>query len=186
MQQLDRSSTAWSGRLGWLAALLATSLIFSLGLACAVPLAGLAALAAWRQSRRDALLCIAAVWLVNQCVGFAALGYPLDLPTLGWGVALGAAALAATWAASGLSRRTRGLGGATLVFVAAFAVYEGLLWSVTQAVGATTVAYQPLIVARILALNGATFAGLLAASAFQARADRHAVPEVARPPQPHA
>lgn len=46
--------------------------------ACAVPFAALAALAAFDSERRDGLLLIGAVWLVNQVYGFAVLGYPIE------------------------------------------------------------------------------------------------------------
>ena len=46
--------------------------------ACAVPFAALAALAAFDTDRRDGLLLIGAVWLVNQVYGFAVLGYPME------------------------------------------------------------------------------------------------------------
>lgn len=73
---------------------LATFSILSFARSCAVPFAAL------QQHRWGALLCVPTVWLVNQCVGFAGLHYPLNLPTLGWGIALGAVAPPATGVAS--------------------------------------------------------------------------------------
>jgi hypothetical protein len=176
MHHPEKPRSTLLARLGWLAAFVATSLALSFGLACALPFAAFAALAAWRHSRRDALLYLWAVWLANQCIGFTVLHYPLDLPTLGWGIALGVVALGATWVASALARRSTGLGGAVVVFAAAFAVYEGLLWAITRLVGAPTFAYEPQVVARIFALNAATFFGLLAIGAIRVRERRTAVP----------
>ena len=52
-----------------------------------------------------ALLVMFTAWVVNQAIGFGALHYPLNLNTLLWGLAIGAAALVAT-AASKLVLRS--------------------------------------------------------------------------------
>ncbi len=82
----------------WLGLLVGTSLVFSLGLACAVPLAAFAAAAALSLSRRDALLLILLVWAANQLVGFTLLDYPWTASTFAWGAALGIVAVLATLA----------------------------------------------------------------------------------------
>src|SRR5262245_66177034 len=98
MQQQSRSALApWRHWL-WLAVLVGASVAFTLGFACAVPLAAFAGAAALTLSRRDALALIVAVWLANQVVGFAALGYPWTASTFVWGAALGAVAILATLA----------------------------------------------------------------------------------------
>src|SRR5712671_7228737 len=98
MQQQSRSPlTVWRHWL-WLAVLVGTSVAFTLGLACAVPLAAFAAAAALTLSRQDALVLIVAVWLANQLVGFTVLDYPWTASTVAWGAALGAAAILATLA----------------------------------------------------------------------------------------
>jgi hypothetical protein len=60
----------------WMAVLTFSSMVFSLGLACATPLAAFGAAAAVTFGRRDALLLSGAVWFVNQCVGYAILWDP--------------------------------------------------------------------------------------------------------------
>ncbi len=79
-----------------------------------------------------------AIWLVNQALGFGALGYPLDGTTLAWGGVIGVAALAATAAAAIVIRAagtwplwSRPVAG----FVAAFIVYEAVLLLATSVLG---------------------------------------------------
>jgi hypothetical protein len=172
--------TTRTNHLTWLAAFVGTSLVFSLGLACAVPLAAFAAISAQTQRRRDALLLVGAVWFTNQCVGFTALHYPTDLSTLGWGAAMGIAALAATLGAAAASRRISGLVGAVAAFLAAFSLYEALLWGLTIATNGTTEAYGAATLARIFALNAAAFGALLTASALAARVTLGKAPIIAR------
>src|SRR5215510_1160511 len=95
MQQQSRSPLAPWRRFLWLAVLVAASVAFTLGLACAVPLAAFAAAAAFTLPRWDALVLIVAVWLANQLVGFAVLDYPWTASTFAWGAALGAVAILA-------------------------------------------------------------------------------------------
>jgi len=170
MGKYDLSSTLGANRLAWLAAFVGASLVFSLGLACAVPLAAFAAVSVLTQRRRAALIFMGAVWFTNQLAGFTVLNYPTDLSTFGWSVVMGVVAIAATLGAEIVSRRVGGLSGAVATFMAAFGLYEGLLWAVTIASGTVTEAYAPATVAQIFALNGAAFAALLAASSLAARA----------------
>ncbi|MDQ6867846.1 MAG: hypothetical protein M3178_05420 [Pseudomonadota bacterium] len=69
----------------WIALLVGASVAFSLGFACAVPLAAFAAIAALTLSRRDAFALVGAVWLANQIAGFAVHHYPVTASTLAWG-----------------------------------------------------------------------------------------------------
>jgi hypothetical protein len=148
----------------WLALLLAASVGFTLGLACALPFAALGAGAALTLPRRDALLLTGAAWLANQLVGFAILDYPWTANTLAWGVALGIVAALTTLAAQGLVRRLDGGGAiaaALASFLGAFAVYEGALFVVAATLLGGTEDFAPAIVARILAINAGAFIGLL-------------------------
>jgi hypothetical protein len=83
----------------WIALLVAASVGFSLGFACAVPLAAFAAIAALTLSRRDAFALVGAVWLANQIAGFAVHHYPVTASTLAWGAGLVAVAVLSTIAA---------------------------------------------------------------------------------------
>src|SRR5271165_242755 len=67
----------------------------SFAFACATPFGAFAVLASGLLRLVPALIVVAGAWLVNQVIGFGALGYPLDLHTLLWGFAIGVAALLA-------------------------------------------------------------------------------------------
>jgi hypothetical protein len=76
-------------RATWLAILIAASVSFSFGFACAVPFAALGAVAALTLPRQHAWLVLIATWFANQVIRFAALGYPWTANAIAWGVALG-------------------------------------------------------------------------------------------------
>ena len=149
----------------WLALLVAASVAFSLGFACAVPLAAFAAAAALTLSRADALVLVLLVWLANQLVGFSVLGYPWDTSTIAWGAVLGAVAVLATlvsqWTAARLAEAARALC-FTLTFLIAFAVYEAALLVVSATWLGGTEIFTAEIQGRILVINAAAFVGLLA------------------------
>jgi hypothetical protein len=168
MQYLNASLGAgWRHHL-WLALLIAGSLLFTLGFACAVPFAAFGAIAAMTLPRRDALLLILALWLVNQIVGFAFLHYPWDAMTLTWGAILAAVAVLTTLAAQASIRRHGLVAAAVVGFAAAFAVYEGGLYAVSATFMGGTEVFAPPVVLEILAINAAAFATLLAAALLMA------------------
>jgi hypothetical protein len=151
----------------WIAIVVSASTVLSYGLACAVPFAALAAVAALTLTRRDALLLVAPAWLANQAVGFGLLSYPWDFETFEWGLALLAVSAFATLGAGLCASRFGAvprIAGAIFVFLAAFAIYEGLLLIVSVVAGSGTGAFEPATVARIFAINAAACAALLVAS----------------------
>lgn len=150
----------------WLIIFVAAGLVFSLGLACAVPLAAFASYAARKHGLGPALILVGSVWFTNQCAGFTVLGYPHDLPTIGWGAALGVVAIAATVGAAQAAKFTQGVGAAATAFAASFFIYEGGLWLLTLSLGQDTDVFALETVARIFAINAATFAALLLAGGF--------------------
>jgi hypothetical protein len=156
----------------WLALLVTASVTFTLGFACAVPFAAFGAIAAMTLKPRDALLLSTTVWLVNQVIGFTILHYPWDASALTWGAVLGAVAVLNTIAAQAVIR-WRGRVGASLAgFAAAFIAYEGGLYLVSATWLGGTENFTVVIVTRILAINAAGFAGLLATSLLIAAAGR--------------
>ena len=164
MQQQSRSSRATWRHLLWLV-LVGASVAFSLGFACAVPLAAFAAAAALTLSRHDALVLIVAVWLANQLVGFVVLDYPWTANTFAWGVALGAVAVLTTVAGGWAVGRSMGAGravGYVATFLVAFAVYEATLFVISATLLGGTEIYTLAIQGRIFALNAVAFVGLLA------------------------
>ena len=148
------------------ALMVAASVALTLGFACALPLAAFATAAAMLLGAPAAVGALLAVWLVNQALGFACLGYPLDAPSLAWGAALGVIALLSLGAASLVLARIRGAAGAGLAFAAAFVVYEGAVFAgcLVSACGVSD--FTPAGVARIVLINAAAFGALLALSAF--------------------
>jgi hypothetical protein len=146
----------------WIASLILASVVFSLGFACAVPLAAFAAVAALTLSRRDAFALVGAVWLANQIAGFALHHYPVTASTLAWGAGLGAVALLSTLAAQWVKdhlAQSHAVA-AMAAFLAAFAVYEGSLFAISLALANGVSDYAPSIVCRIFAINTAAFAAL--------------------------
>ncbi|MCS3730344.1 hypothetical protein [Bradyrhizobium betae] len=136
----------------------------SFAFACATPFAAFAVVAAAMLPLRPALLVVTGAWLVNQSIGFGVLHYPIDGSTITWGLVIGAAALLATIAASGILRmlpqgRTPLMLAITLV--AAYAVYELALFAVTPLLGGGG-AFTAAIVTRIGLTSAAWLAGLVA------------------------
>jgi hypothetical protein len=144
--------------------LVAASIAFSLGFACATPFAAFAAAAALTMNRRDAMLLIALVWLANQGVGFGVLHYPRTADSLAWGVGLGIVALLSALGAEFGAKRIIALNGilaSTVAFLSAFGVYEGLLFISSMIFQNGIADYAPAIVGRIFAINAVAFIGLL-------------------------
>ena len=154
----------------WAATLIAATVLSSFTLACALPLAGFAAVAALTASRRQALLLTGAVWLTNQALGFLFLHYPTDAVTLGWGGALGVIALLSCESAGLIARRFDGVKGGVAAFLAAFVVYESLVLAVTAATGPGVDHFTAPVVSRIFFVNLAAFLGLFMLKALGAAA----------------
>jgi hypothetical protein len=148
----------------WLTLLVAASIAFTMGLACAVPFAAFGAATALTLNTRDALLLTLAVWLANQLIGFTDLAYPADASTLLWGAVLGIVAVVSTLAARATSTGHGGRHGTIVVaasFIAAFIVYEGGLYLVSAAWLGGVEDFAPSIVLQIFALNALACVGLL-------------------------
>lgn len=122
----------------WPALLIVAALLSGVTFECVTPFSAFAALTAATMRLPRALAMMAAIWLVNQVLGFAALGYPFDGITLAWGGVIGGAALAATVAAAACQTVARGwplLARIAAGFVAAFVVYEAVLLLATAVLG---------------------------------------------------
>jgi len=167
----------------WLALLIAASLAFSLGFACAVPFAAFGAISAMTLPRRDALLLTVALWLINQVIGFAVLHYPWDGMTLAWGAILGGIAVLSTAAAQAAPQGQGLVVTAAASFAAASVVYEGGLYLISAAMGGTD-DFAAAVVARILEINAAAFVALLAAALLAAMGFRAGVLGRAATPSP--
>lgn len=148
----------------WLTVLVAASVAFTFGFACAVPFAAFGAATALTLNTRDALLLAIALWLANQIVGFGLLAYPWNGMTLLWGAVLGAVALLSTAAARIASTRLASASYSMILagsFAASFIVYEGSLYIVSAVWLGGTEGFAAPIVAYIAGLNVLAFVGLL-------------------------
>jgi hypothetical protein len=137
----------------------------SFALACATPFAAFAVIAAALMPWRRALPIVAAAWLINQAIGFGALGYPADANTVAWGLAIGVAALAATLASAAVLRTMPRVATPlvlSLALLAAFAVYELVLFASTPVLGGSGM-FAAAIVGRLAVLSGLWVLGLVAA-----------------------
>jgi hypothetical protein len=166
----------------WLGLLVGASMVFSLGLACAVPLAAFAGAAALSLSRRDALLLILLVWAANQLVGFTLLAYPWTASTFAWGAALGMVAVLTTLAGQWTGRRfvnATHMVRFAATFLIAFAVYEAALFAISATLLGGTEIYTAAIQGRIFAINAAAFIGLLVLNHLAASVGLAQIPAVA-------
>jgi len=137
----------------------------SFALACATPFAAFAVLAAAILPLPAALVVTAAVWMVNQAVGFGMLGYPVNVDTILWGVAIGVAAQAATAISVLVLRmlpRTVGVVALGLALIGAYAAYEVVLFAATPILGGAGAFTLP-IVGRLGSLSLLWLLGLVAA-----------------------
>ena len=137
----------------------------SFALACATPFAAFAVIAAATLSLRPALLVVTGAWLVNQTIGFGMLHYPVDASTIAWGFVIGAAALAATAAATVALRalpQMRWPLALGVALVCACGAYEIALFAATPFLGGAG-AFTPAIVGRLGLLSFAWLIGLVAA-----------------------
>jgi len=147
-----------------LALLMASCALASFAVACAPPFAAFAAFAAAMLPLPSALLVVGAAWVVNQAIGFGALGYPVDANTILWGVAIGVAAEIATVTSALTLRivdRASRSSAIVLALVTGYASYEAVLFAFTPALGGAG-AFTFAIVGRLAILNVLWMIGLLA------------------------
>lgn len=150
------NSTAWS------LALATTAVLGTLASACLMPFVAVAVATALTMSRARAVATVAAIWAVNQIIGFGFLGFPATAMTIAWGVAIGLASLAATALASHLLAGRKAVEPWLLfVFASAFATYECLLLAFGAMTGRVG-AFTPDIVLQILANDAIWCAALVA------------------------
>ncbi len=146
----------------WTALLATAGVGSSFALACAVPLAAFATLAALDMSKAEAIALLTIVWLANQLVGYAFHDYPRDAMTFAWGAALWISAIVAFAAARATMSRVSDAVKMGVGFVAAFVGYEGSLYVAQFAFGWDSAAYAPAVVAGIAGVNALAFVVLLA------------------------
>jgi hypothetical protein len=145
--------------------LAATSVLASFAFACATLFAAFAVIAAAMLPLPAALLVVTVAWIVNEGIGFGALGYPHNVNTVLRGFVIGGAALIATTAAKLVMRalpRTGNLTAFGLAFVGAYAAYELVLFAATPVLGGSG-AFTSAIIGRLGVLSLLWLIGLVAA-----------------------
>lgn len=152
----------------WMAVLVGAAIAFSFALACGMPFAALGALAVLVFPIRQALWLAGLGWLANQVIGFGLLGYPLDVLTLAWGLALGLSAVAAVGAAA-FAIRFSGTVRIGAAFLAAWVAQQGTVFAASLVLGGTATAFAPDVVWFIFWTNVLGFAALLAVQVLGAR-----------------
>lgn len=150
MNDMTRSLAPWALP----AILAATTLSGTVVLACMMPFAAIAAIAALAMPARRGLAAVGLCWLGNQVLGFGLMGFPWDGATFAAGLSLLASSLIACAAA----RAVRG-GGAVPAFLAAFAAIELSLFAYALPFGNPAL-FAPEIVGLIALNDGLWFAGL--------------------------
>jgi hypothetical protein len=155
MNSVTRAGTIWT------AILAAVTSFGSYGFACVFPFSALAVLASITLPRRSGLLLMISVWVVNQAVGYGLHGYPTDANTIGWGVAIGAASIAAYYVARAIvSERTPLLSVQSFLGLAgAFLSYEALLFAYAQFAGGLET-FSADIVSKLALSDALWFCGL--------------------------
>jgi hypothetical protein len=147
----------------WPAILALAAVGGSLALTCVAPFVAFAVATAATLRLRRALGTMAVIWLANQAVGFGALGYPWTLNTVLWGLAIGAAAMLATLAASGVLGRFHASTGwlrLPLAFGTAFGVYEIAIMAVSFILGSGDV-FAPTLLGHLALIDAAWLGGLV-------------------------
>lgn len=135
------------------AVLAATTLSGTVVLACMMPFAAIATIAARAMPPRRGLAAVGLCWLGNQALGFGLMGFPWDGATFAAGLSLLVSSLLAFAAAQASGR------GALVAFIAAFAAYEISLFAYALAFGDPAL-FAPDIVALVALNDGLWFAGL--------------------------
>ena len=128
----------------WVLIVTLSSIAFSFIFACATPFAALGALAGTRmrlrggsRSRRSPL------GPRIQLIGFFILSYPRTWDSLGWGAAIGVAALLAhDWARRTFTLLQHPVASSIVVLATAFVVYEGALFAATVVLPSSAPAFS--------------------------------------------
>ena len=155
----------------WMGAVVAVAVLASFALACGMPFAAIGALAALTLGWRDAIILAGLAWFANQVIGFGFLGYPFDLLTLAWGLALGLSAVAAVGGAILTARLagTTGLSRLPLSFLAAWASQQATVFVASLILGAAETAFAPSVMWFIFWTNAVAFLALAVAQMIGAR-----------------
>ncbi|MCX9147105.1 hypothetical protein [Erythrobacter sp. WG] len=138
------------------AVLAVSTLTGSTVLACMMPFAAIAAIAALAMPARRGAAAVGLCWLGNQVLGFGLMGFPRDGATFAAGLSLLGSSLLAFVAARVVAGRGAN---ALLAFCAAFAAFEAMLFAYALPFGDPSL-FAAEIVGLIALNDGLWFAGL--------------------------
>lgn len=122
----------------WAAVLTLAVILGSLALSCVAPLSALAVALGATLGLRASLSAMTLVWLVNQATGFTLFHFPRTANSLGWGLAIGIAALLTVMAARVVMRwtgRWNALLRLCVALIGTIAVYQAALFAATFVLG---------------------------------------------------
>jgi hypothetical protein len=148
---------------GWIVVATVVAIAVSLSLACATPLAAVAAVGGARMKPREGLSLVLTAWLANQVVGYGLLHYPRTWDSFAWGDAIGIASLLAALGARGTARMSYSLPLAPVAaFLVAFLIYEGTLLTATALLPSSDAVFSLPVILRIFKINACAVIGLTA------------------------
>lgn len=154
-----------ANRLMWFVFLTAATIVATAVFACAFPFAAVAALAALDTEYEDGAWLVGASWLANQAYGFGVLGYPLEMQAFGWGLFMGAGAIAGYYAARAVVLALQRFGMIAMLATAlpvAFLVYQAGIYAGTLVLSHGEGAFRYDIVQYVATIEVIAFAVLLA------------------------
>jgi hypothetical protein len=156
-----RLDSARPRRAIWIVLIVISGSCLSTLFACVTPFAAFATLAALKLDRRDGIVVVGLVWLVNQAIGYGFLGYPWTWDSVAWGLAIGASAGLAFSAARALSTSRPAPLAVSLPFVAAFVAFESGLYAAGFVLPGSEGVFSASIVGNVFLLNAVTLCGLV-------------------------
>lgn len=159
---IDRFTRFSGSAIAMIVLIVALTSTGSLVFACAAPFAAVAAFAAITMGRKTGLALVGAVWLANQIIGFAVLGYPQTVDTIAWGPAMGLAAVAAFLVAHALAARLEDRSLALMLpatFIASFVAYHIALFATGYPLEGSEATLATDVVARVFEIDLVAFAG---------------------------
>jgi hypothetical protein len=148
----------------WLLILALAGLGGSLVISCVTPFVALAVALAGTVRLAIAVRAMAAIWVINQLIGFVFLHFPCTENTILWGFAIGGAALLSTVVASSALKHANAsppLARLGLAFLLGYATYEASLSVAALFLGGVET-FSPAVITQIGLVNLAWLVGLVA------------------------
>ncbi len=133
----------------------------SFAYACGAPFAAVAALCAIEFKFKEGVATVLAAFLVNQLIGFLFLSYPVEASSIMWGVIIGVSMLVGFFTARMITRGSRLVSSSVIAFLAAFTVFQGMIYLAALVLGGTE-AFTTEAIAWVFAINSVAFLGMLA------------------------